>query len=427
MRIVHLSTRDSLAGAYRATNRLHQGLRQAAVDSQMLVARKYTDDPTVHLPTAKLPSRLYHGVRMWRESQPQKAYPQRKDILSPAVVSANLQPALRRLQPDLIHLHWIAHGFVRPEDFAKWRRPLVWTLYDMWGFTGGCHYSGECTKYVAQCGACPLLGSSQEQDMTRRTWQTKQQAWEPLDFTVVTPSRWLAGCARQSSLFRQKRIEVIPSGLDATLYHPMPRAEVRAQLALPQDAKLILFGAMSSTTDRRKGYHLLLPALHRLAQDPAMHNVHVVVVGATGSNDATPLPIPIHFAGYIHDESRLAALYAAADLFVAPSLEDNLPNTVMEAIACGTPTVAFNIGGMADLIEHERNGYLAAPFEVESLAQGMAWVLTNETRHRMLAERARAKFLAEFALDVVAKRHVELYAELVQAQHDGRLTHSRQV
>jgi glycosyltransferase involved in cell wall biosynthesis len=382
----------------------------------MLVARKYTQDPTVHLPTAELPARLLHGWRMWSEKQPLKAYPERIDTLSPAVASANLRPALRRLAPDIINLHWVTHGFIRPQDLPSWRRPIVWTMHDMWSFTGGCHYSVDCTKYTGSCGACPQLSSSQEHDLSRQLWRNKSSYWESLNLTIVSPSRWLAACARRSSLFHDKRIEVIPYGLDTEVYRPMAKQEIRSHLGLPLESKIILFGAIASTSDSRKGYHQLLPALQRLAQDQSLGKLQLVVVGADHPSDGSTPPIPAHYTGFVRDEHKLAEYYAAADLFVAPSLEDNLPNTVMEALACGTPCVAFRIGGMPDMIEHQANGYLATPYEVEELAKGMAWVLADDERYGSLADRARAKVMQEFTYHQAASKYLSLYTEILHTR-----------
>ena len=416
-----VSYADTQGGAARAAYRLLIGLQNEDIDARMLVARKWSSDPTVSdLWLYRSPTRRKMLARL--EYLPR--YPYRN--APPGSWSNNLLPTLRgqefaRRSCNLVNLHWVGEGFVPIRTVAKINKPLVWTLHDMWPFTGGCHYSGTCTRYTASCGACPQLASTHPHDLSHHIWQTKHTHWHQLDFTVVSPSRWLAACARQSSLFAHKRIEVIPYGIDAETYHPLSKQQARAQLGLPADAHLILFGAIASTSDPRKGYQLLLPALHHLAheraqartQEHALPDLHLVVVGANEATGTALPPIPTHYAGYVRDEHKLAALYAAADLFVAPSLEDNLPNAVMEALACGTPTVAFAIGGMPDMIEHQRNGYLATPFAVEDLAQGMAWVLADAPRQHTLAQRARSKVMEEFTLHRSAQRYAALYAELL--------------
>ena len=427
LRPLLVSYQDIYGGAARATYRLHVGLQKEGIASRILAANKTSDDPTVSLPWLYRSS-LRRRAALKLEMLPRRFYSERG--APPTPWSTNLLPTLgggafNHHDANLIHLHWIGSGIVPIPTLAKIRKPLLWTLHDMWGITGGCHYAADCTRYFDACGACPQLASTNDLDLSRVILRAKQKHWQSLKFTVVSPSRWLADCARKSTLFRSKRIEVIPNGLDTDIYRPMAKEAVRVELGLPQHSKLILFGALNSTSEPRKGYQLLLPALHRLAQamtqDARLANLALVVVGADGpATNASPgdaPPIPIHYAGYVTNEEKIAALYAAADLFVAPSLEDNLPNTVMEALACGVPSVAFNVGGMPDMIEHQANGYLATPFEVEDLAKGMAWILADDQQRARLGERARAKVMAEFTLSHSARQYQTLYTQLLAEHH----------
>jgi glycosyltransferase involved in cell wall biosynthesis len=206
---------------------------------------------------------------------------------------------------------------------------------------------------------------------------------------------------------------VIPNGLDLQKYKPIERSLARKLLDLPQDKQLILFGAMKSTSDRRKGFHLLLPALQKLSQSEWQKRLELVVFGASEPLEPPDFGFKANYIGKLGDDISLSLLYAAADVFVAPSVQDNLPNTVMEALACGTPCVAFKIGGMPDMIEHEQNGYLAQPYEVEDLARGIAWVLEDRERYEKLCDRAREKAEEEFTLELQAQRYLSLYKELI--------------
>src|SRR5919202_398945 len=375
MKVLHLSESDG-GGAGRATFRLNQGLQRLGVDSKILVQLKYSDDRTVFSPETtlgkfsaklKLPERL--------DALPLNGYPQRNaNDFSLEWLPSGIVSKVAKLTPDVVNLHWVCHGYVPIEAIAKFKKPLVWTLHDMWAFTGGCHYSQECDRYKSSCGTCPQLGSTKSWDISRWVWQRKAKAWQNLNLSIVSPSHWLAKCTRSSSLFQDLPIEVIPNGLDTQQYKPIPRQVARELLNLPQDKQLILFGAMYPNSDRRKGFYS-------------------------------------HYLGRLSDEISLAVVYAAADVFVAPSTQDNLPNTVMEAIACGTPSVAFNIGGMPELIEHQHNGYLAQALDSEDLAQGIIWVLENKERHQKLCDRARQKAEQEFTLEIQARRYESLYLE----------------
>ena len=408
---------DTLGGAARAAYRLHKEMQRQGIESSIFAGLKSSDDPSVRQ------AWLYQSARRRNTLVKLDRFPRRffhlKAPLTPW--STNLLPTLgagvfNRDEYSLINLHWIGNGFVPIRVIGQIRKPIVWTLHDMWPFTGGCHHSAECPKYMTGCGACPQLASSRQNDLSRLIWRAKHHYWQSHKFAVVSPSRWLANRARQSALFHAQRVEIIPNGVNTQVYRPIPKQQARAQLGLAQETKLILFAAMNSTHDRAKGYNLLHPALHHLAQDYQLANLQLMVVGGDASRDEAMPPIPIHHTGYVFDEDRLATIYAAADLFVLPSLVENLPNTVMEALACGTPSVAFDIGGIPDMIEHQRNGYLAKPFEVDDLAHGMAWVLQDDARRSQLADRARQKVEQEFTQELQAERYVALFREILTTQ-----------
>ena len=339
-------------------------------------------------------------------------YPNRpENNFSPALLPDHLAVEVAAMAPDLLHLHWLGAGFLRVETLGRFDKPLIWTLHDSWAFTGGCHVPYDCTRYRHNCGECPILGSRRSNDLSRWTWKRKARAWRNLNLTVVAPSRWLADCARESSLFRNVRVEVIPNGLDIDAFRPADREQSRASLGLPQDRKIILFGAVHGSSDPNKGFQLLTQALQLLAADRS--DAMAVVFGSDDFPELPDLPMPLVSLGTIHDDSVLAALYSAADVFVLPSMLENLPNTVLEAMACGTPCVAFRQGGVPDLIDHQECGYLAQPYDTGELARGIAWVLEDRRRHAELARRARQKVVADFDLHGVAARYRALYHELL--------------
>jgi glycosyltransferase involved in cell wall biosynthesis len=413
MQVLHLSESDS-GGAGRATLRLHQGLQRLGVNSQLLVQLKYSEDYAVLSPQTKL-GKLNAKLKLSERIDilPLKLYPQRKaSDFSLQWVPERILSNVAKLAPDIINLHWVGHGYVSIETVAKLQQPLVWTLHDMWAFTGGCHYSQGCLRYQNSCGTCPQLDSNKNWDVSRWIWQRKAKAWNDLNLTIVTPSVWLAKCASMSSLFQNLRIEVIPNGLDTQQYKPISQHTARAILNLPQDKQLILFGAMYPGSDCRKGFHLLQKALQYLRQLEWHDRIEVAIFGASQPKEPIDLGLRAHYLGRLNDETSLAVVYAAADVFVAPSTEDNLPNTVMESLACGTPCVAFKIGGMPDMIEHQQNGYLAQPFDSEELAQGMIWLLENKERQQKLSEYARAKVERDFTQEMQARRYESLYEKI---------------
>lgn len=429
MRVIQLSAEDVTGGAARAAQRLHLGLRAIGIDSRMVVRRKGGDDPFTYpafaVPVADgrpAPAGLRQDLRKlvfkacgYLDQLPLRRYPRRQRLTwSVGWVPTGIPSIAAHLEPDVIHLHWIGAGFVPVRALPAFRYPLVWTLHDMWAFTGGCHYALDCTHYQQSCGNCPQLASARERDLSRWVWGWKHKYWARLDLTVVTPSRWLADCARQSALFGDRRIEVIPNGIDTSRYKPHEQTLARRLLGLPADRRLILFGAMHSTSDPLKGFNHLQGALRVLSQSVEKKRLHLVVFGATEPVDPPDFGFPTTYAGSLRDDLSLALLYSAADVFVAPSRQDNFPNTVLEAMACGVPCVAFDIGGMPDLIAHQQTGYLARPFEEEDLARGISWVLQDEPRRRTLAEAARRKVEREYELTLIARRYEVIYHELLR-------------
>jgi glycosyltransferase involved in cell wall biosynthesis len=302
---------------------------------------------------------------------------------------------------------------MRLETLRQFKIPMVWTMHDSWPFTGGCYVPFDCTRYRESCGRCPVLRSSEENDLSRRVWRRKQRSWQGLDLTLIAPSRWMAECARASSLFHNSRIEVIPNAIDVGRFKPVHKGTAREILSLPQDKKLILFGAKSATRDRNKGFHLLAQALHELAGRIEKDTAEVIVFGSSEPEQSSELNLKTHFQGWVNDDISLALIYAAADVFVFPSIQESLGYTAMEAMACGTTCVAFDQGGVPDLIEHQQNGYLAKPYEPSDLAQGIAWVLEDNERRNELGIRARQKVEREFTLKNIAEQHLTLYRELL--------------
>jgi len=415
MKVVLLNSSDSEGGAARAAYRLHQGLQGIGVSSQMLVKNKSSGDRNVVSSQNSIANK-FDKIISTLSNSPLRLYPERNPVIfSTEWLPDSLPGQVAKIEPDIINLHWVCGGYLQVESIPKFNQPLVWTLHDMWPFTGGCHYSEDCERYTQSCGSCPQLHSNKESDLSRWVWQRKAKAWKKLNLTLVSPSVWLAKCANSSSLFKDFRVEVIPNGINTQKYKPINRHWARAILNLPQDKQIVLFGGAGGTGDRWKGFNLLVPALQSLSKSGWKDRIELLVFGSSEPENPIELGFKTHYLGRLADDISLATVYAAADIFVAPSVIDNLPNTVMEALACGIPCAAFNIGGMPDLIEHCSNGYLAKPYETEDLARGIAWVLEDAERHQKLCRSARLKVEEKFTLEVQAREYKNLYEEVCQA------------
>lgn len=413
MQVLNITTSDTGGGAGKAAYRLHQGLRSLDIDSQMLVQHKASDDLTVFSESSKV-GKLLAKARPTINTLPLHIYRERDNtFFSPQILPSNIHCKINNLDSDIVNLHWICDGFIAINSLKQIQKPLVWTLHDMWAFTGGCHYSGGCDQYVKSCGTCRQLQSNYAWDLSRWVWWEKCRGWKNLNLTIVTPSQWLASCARNSSLFKDKRVEIIPNGLDEKIYKPIVTTLAREILNLPQDKKLILFAAMKADSDKRKGFELLIQILEKLKSSQNKHDFELLIFGASYSDKSFYSPLKKNYCGTFYDEISMALAYSASDIFIAPSLEDNLPNTVMEALACGTPCVAFEIGGMSDMIEHKHNGYLAKSFDTDQFAYGIRWILEDSDRYQRLCDRARQKVLSEFRIEIQASRYLDLYQELI--------------
>jgi glycosyltransferase involved in cell wall biosynthesis len=412
MKVLHLSAFDTVGGAARASYRIHQGLQKAGVESQMLVQYKKGNDPAVSALECKARSRL----RATMNSLPLKLYPQREHWFSPQWFPDAIGTKVKQLNPDIIHLNWICNGFLQIETLGKFNKPIVWTLQDMWSFTGGCHYSYGCHRYQQSCGECPHLKSNKSKDLSNWVWQRKINAWRDLNLTIVTPSSWMAYCAETSSLFKGKKIEIIPFGLDAKTFQPLEQQIARQQLDLPQNKQLILFGALNATTDTRKGFHLLQAALKNLSQTSWRDRVELVVFGASNPDKPLDLGFPIHYLGHLQEDRSLQMAYAGADITIAPSIEEAFGQTASESLACGTPVIVFTNTGLEDIVDHQQNGYIAKFCDSEDLATGIAWVLEDRNRHKTLKQNSRSKALREYTFETQAQRYLSLYDEITRIE-----------
>jgi glycosyltransferase involved in cell wall biosynthesis len=414
MKVVLINTSDIEGGAARAAYRLHQGLQGIGVSSQMLVKNKKSGAPNVILSQNGIGNK-FDKIISTISNSPLRLYPERnRGIFSPQWLPDSLAAKVAKIQPDIINLHWVCGGYMQVESVPKFNKPLVWTLHDMWPFTGGCHYSEECDRYTKSCGSCPQLHSSKDSDLSRWVWQRKAQAWKNLNLTLVTPSHWLAECAKSSSLLQEYPVNVIANGLDPEVYKPLNRLLVRESLNLPQNKQLVLFGAMQGTDDRWKGFPLLVPALQSLSKSGWQDKIELLVFGSSQPENPIDVGFKTHYLGRLEDES-LAKVYAAADVMVVPSRYEAFGQTASEALACGTPVVAFDVTGLKDIVDRQQNGYLAKPYETEDLARGIAWVLEDPDRHQKLCRSARLKVEEKFTLQVQARAYKNLYEEILQA------------
>ena len=387
MRVVHLSTADLNGGAARAAYRIHKALQGNGIKSEMLVNEASSGDWSVHGPGGKL-GKATSRLRRYLASPLKALLHTGNPVLhTPAIVPSGWPGKLNVSDADVVHLHAVHDEMLSIADIGRINKPLVWTLHDMWAFCGAEHYSDDGRwREGYRPGNRPTHESGF--DLNHWTWLRKRKHWRR-PISIVTPSRWLADCASNSVLMHDWPVTVVPNCLDTDRWQPLPQSLARQLLGLPAEGPLLLFGAIGGSQDPRKGFDLLLEALAQLRE--RQPRLQLVVFGELSPPDPPDLGFSVHYIGHLHDDLSLRALYSAADLFVLPSRQDNLPNTALEAQACGTPVVAFKTGGLPDIVDHRCTGYLAQPYEPQDLAAGIAWVLEDRLRLQALHNAARRR------------------------------------
>lgn len=424
MRVLHLSTSDISGGAAISAFRLHHFLRQAGCSSQMLVQDKQSIDPTVLGPVSNPAKALAH-LRTSVDHFPKFLFSNRKTpFFHLQWLPERIPRLVNRIKPDVVHVHWICRGFVSINTFARLKVPVIWTLHDLWPMTGGCHYPNDCMLYTSNCGKCPQLGSRFEKDLSRWVWRRKARSWKDMKFTLIAPSQWIKDKTRKSSLFFGKSVRVIPNGVDLSRFCPTESNHARRILNLPENDILILFGAISAAIDLRKGFHLLRQTIETLPNKISGRKLTLVVFGADSPSRTPEEGADIQYLGNLRDEISVDLAYNACDVFVCPSLEDNLPNTLIEAMASGTPCVAFNIGGIPEIIDHMKTGYLAQKESASDLAKGIQWILENKSRRQQLSSEARRKAEREYDGQIIAKKMINLYEEVLSNRQIKNDMHS---
>lgn len=418
LKILTLNVSDASGGAARAAYRIHQAVNMAGVESLLLVKNKSLTDPSVLSVGSFDRKYLFSGISRYVHNKIQnkiqqtrwRPYAKREDVYLSDLRSSSIHGALQKIDFDILHLHWINLHFLDLRELRKLNKPIVWTLHDCWPFTGICHYFYDCERYKQSCGSCPHLKSNNPNDLSAQVWTKKADYYNGLNLHIVTPSHWLANAARESSLFAQFPVTVIPNPIDTSYFSPGSKVESCKTLGISPDRKYILFGAMNAVNDRNKGFAEFCTAMQYLELNFDVEHTEVLVFGSTDEPEMGLKSLSVKHLGMLHDQKLLAA-YRAADAMVVPSLSENLSNIIMESMACGTPVVGFNIGGNKDLIEHLGNGYLAKPFDTSELAKGIVWCLNNNINN-ILSLSAREKVEKSYKFDYIMKRYIEVYKSL---------------
>ena len=422
MRILIINTSGRTGGAAVASNRLMEALNNNGEKAKMLVCEKDTEQITVVGIDNGMRGRFNFLWERWCIFV--RMHFSRKNLFEVDIANAGTDITQMRefKEADVIHLSWVNQGMLSLKGIRKILesgKPVVWTMHDFWPATGICHYPRTCKEYCnAGCHNCRYLpGGGSTNDLASKVWKKKARIWHKHNIIFVACSKWLAANARKAALLTGKQVEAIPNPIDTRVFKPESKREARMNLSLPQDKKLILF-VSQRITDGRKGMDYFVKACEKLAAgNPAMcAATGIVILGGHAEDYEGRLPFSVYPLGYVSEEKKIVDVYNAADIFVLPSLEDNLPNTIMEAMACGVPCVGFNVGGIPEMIDHKKNGYVADYKSIDDLAAGIAWTLGNDNYGGLSGDAVR-KVAARYSQQSVAMKYIEVYNQAIAYRH----------
>lgn len=411
MNILHLSFADNSGGAARSAYKIHSGIRELGLTSRMLVGWKVTKDPDVdYLKSQDFLIRV--GDAIGRKVVDRLNLPY---LYNPSSFKLIEHPWFK--SADLIQLY----NLHAPSCFFTYRalpqisryKPIVWRLSDMWPFTGHCSYSHECDRWKTGCGACPYLNEypALTQDTTALLWRIKKSVYQRSKLVIIATNSWMENLVKESPLLGHFPIYRIPNGIDPEIFHPLPKIPARSELNIPQTAKVVLFAAYD-LTEPRKGSQYVLSAMEKVAAS-GVKDLVLVVMGKGAElweNSPNYQTIRLKFTS---KDKILTQAYSSADVFLHPAIVENFPNSILESMACGTPCVAFNTGGVADILHHLETGYLAEYKDESDLAKGVKILLENSGLHSRLSRNCHQLINLKYTLENQAKSHIDLYSEIV--------------
>lgn len=409
MKILHINHSKNKGGAAKACLRIHRELIKNNINSKMLTVLKSKtnekniecySNSTIKQTTTNIKKKISLLIPMVLQKDPSQ------DLLTFDIGTIISPEYINKSNADIIHLHWTSFSTLSIKAISKIKKPIVWTFHDMWPFMGCEHYDNLNSPHRYINGYNKLNKNVKGIDINKIAWKLKKKHWENMKFNIITPSKWMEKCAKNSLIFKNANITHIPYIINGNKFYDKNKTEARKNLSLNPNKKYILFGAFD-TKLLIKGNDLLEIAIKNIN----IKNTELLIFGKKNKN--TKYKIPTKQFGYINDETTLNNLYNAADLMIVPSRQDNLPNTVLEAIRCGTPVVAFNIGGIPDMIKHKYNGYLAKPFDTNDLKTGIEYIIQNKNKINF-KQNCITHFNNNFAKEITIPKFIELYKNIIK-------------
>lgn len=413
MKVLFVNTYDELGGATKATRRILRAVHSTGVQAELLVQWKSGDNEhVIEIPNVSGGRYANKVIRRLDKLPKTLASSPSDEYWSTGALLDFTSRFINQYQPDILHLNWVGDGFLALKALQRFQMPVIWTLQDFWPITGGCHYPRACNRYQHACGNCPLLGSKQNNDISRIFLQAKSNIWKGTISHICTPSAWAAQMVRESTIFKDITASVIPNPIDTDQFYPIDKVQARAELQLDQSRKWIVFGAVY-LNDSRKGFDLLFEALMALNEQSAQE-IGILIFGE-GELFREHIAQKFHtvLLGYIDSIELLRLAYSAADVAVFPSRYETWGQVVVEALACGTLVVAFNNSGPGEIVLHRQTGYLVQPFDPVELAEGIMWVLRLDGEvYQQMVEHS-VKQIQGFALEPVGMAYKSIYHSLL--------------
>ncbi|MBR1875795.1 MAG: glycosyltransferase [Lachnospiraceae bacterium] len=408
MKTVHFCTTDS-GGAFKAAYRINEAMKECGVDSRLCVRTRYHEytgcEEVIDTPLKSLFSKAGNLGNLLLS---------KGEIITDAI-GTDVSRLSSVKEADAVILHWV-NSFISysgVKSLCKTGKPVIWVMHDMWPYTGGCHYGYGCERYENGCGQCPIAGSKRRNDISSVNFRIKKKMFSMPNLTIVSPSRWNIECAKKSAVMTGLEKYVINNPIDKKIYHPGTNvSKLKRKLGLPEDKKIILFGAMGDSVHKWEGIRMIKEALEILPLS-LRRELMLIVFGNGKGLDLTDFPADTRGLGFINGDRHLASLYAMADVFVSPSVADNYPNTLLEAICCGTPCVCFDIGGMGELVQTGKTGYLAKPKDVRDMSEGIAFVLESDLKAR-LSDPESNLFLTDNSYESIGMQYKKLCEKLIK-------------
>jgi glycosyltransferase involved in cell wall biosynthesis len=407
MKIIQLAYSNYVGGASIAANRIHYSLCKNNINSELWVNDALSKKSDWKDPYDKIEKKLRRYI----------TWPLLKTIKTdiPIHHSISLLPStwvkrINESDADIVNLHWIQREMLSVKDISKIKKPIVWTLHDMWAFCGAEHYTNDI-RWREGYNSNNRPSYESGFDLNKWTWDRKKKYWKS-PIQIITPSSWLANCVRESKLMSNWPVSIVANPINTEVFKPMDKKTALKNLNLPNNVPLLLFGALGGIKDSRKGFDLLIKTLKHLKNKIKVKDVEIVILGQSKQKSLPNLDYPIHYLGHLNDDKDLCSVYNSVDALVIPSRQDNLPNMGIEAQACGVPVIAFNTGGLGDIIDHQKTGYLAKAFDVEDLGNGIIFVL-EQSKKKQLASNAREQAIKKFSEKKISEDYLKIYKNLL--------------